>query len=178
MSYTTATMMGLGVTPQGQAAAALYDEGGEAYTAGNYILAERKFREAYETMPLAIVLVQIARTVEAQGRTYEAYQLYERYLRQEPSGAAAERATAGMERTRPPKTVSITVASTTAKPLAPPPTLHKPLPASVVYEDGDNGTSVAVLAITGVGILGLMGLGYFLTRPKKVAANRRRQRLT
>lgn len=178
MSYTN-QLMGLGVTPR-ETARALYDEGSAAYDAGNYILAERKYQAAYDAMPNAIVLVSIARTVEAQGRTYEAYQLYERYLQQEPSGSASARAREGMERTQPPKQVSTTAPATSSKSLpmrVAPPGLDKPQSFDEVVEGG-RGPSIAIWVVSGVGVLGLMGLGYWLTRPKKmaVAANRRRRR--
>jgi tetratricopeptide (TPR) repeat protein len=170
----------LGQTPR-DTARALYDEGSSAYDAGNYILAERKFREAYDTMPNAVVLTAIARSVEAQGRTYEAYQLYERYLAQEPEGSAAQRARDGMERTRPPKLPSTTVPATSSKPVSKPlpaPSVDKPAATLEQAEQEGKGASIAVWVVTGAGVLGLLGLGYLLTRPTKrpVAANRRRRR--
>lgn len=176
MYYTSQTGLGITATPR-ETAGQLYSEGSAAYEAGNFILSERKYREAYATVPNAIVLVAIARSAEAQGQKHEAYLLYERYLSQEPSGTAASMAREGMERTRPPKQISTTAPATSSKPLpaeTPSPQLYKPPPASEVYEDSKT-PSIAIWVASGVGVLGLLGLGYFLTRPKKLRANRRRR---
>jgi tetratricopeptide (TPR) repeat protein len=171
--------LGQETTPR-EVAYRLYDEGQQAYNSGNLVLAERKFREAYATIPNASVLVSIGRTVEDQGRTYEAYQIYERYLQQEPTGPAATLAREGMARTTSPKQVTTTApvpsgGKPVAKPSLTPTAAPTPLQVEEVYGDA-KGPSIAVWVVTGVGVLGLMGLGYWLTRPKKtVTANRRRR---
>jgi hypothetical protein len=174
-------LMGLGdaATPR-EAARLLYDQATDAYNAGNFVAAERLFREAYDTMPNAAVLVSIARTEEEQGNAYEAYLLYQRYLSQEPSGSAASLAREGLARTQPSKTVSTTAPvysdKTAASPTIPASAMQ-PMTTEEVFDNDARGPSIAVWAVTGAGVLGLMGLGYWLTRPKKkMAANRRRRR--
>lgn len=179
-----AFLRGMGATTSAgttATASRLYDEGSAAYNAENYALAEAKFREAYRIHPNNVVLVSIARSVEQQGRTNEAHALYKDYLRRDSSGSAATLAREGAARTRPVADTSITkTTKTTAsgggapKPLLPP-SQEPALPSSVVYGD-DRPATIAIWVASGAGILGLLGIGYFLTRPKKVAANRRRRR--
>jgi len=163
-------------------ASRLYDEGSAAYNAGNFALAEEKFREAHWIHANNVVLVSIARSIEQQGRTNEAHAIYKDYLRRDSGGPAATLAREGAARTRPVADTSVTKggspviegARAHVKPLLPP--SQEPAPtSSAVYRD-DRPATIAIWVASGVGILGLIGAGYFLTRPKKVAANRCRRR--
>jgi hypothetical protein len=122
-----------------------------------------------------VVTVAIASALERLNRLEEALQQYRQYLLAEPDGSAAQKARAGiksvtsrLQPSLPPLVPSMPSEGSTklARPPAPP---------AVPSEYGGRKLSMGVIAATGGGVLAIVGLGWWLNRPKRVKSNRRRR---
>lgn len=153
----------------------LYSRGQTAFGAQRYLDALEAFQAAYRTYTEPVVIVAIAVTLERIGRIAEARQKYSDYLRRDPIGPKAEQAREGLARTAPPE---VPVAPTVPAGMreSPLPTASPGAPPAMPETYGGRGSVVGILVATGVGIAGLLGLGFWLSRPKKPKANRRRRR--
>jgi tetratricopeptide (TPR) repeat protein len=63
----------------------LADEGERAYREGRLTEAAELLRRAYQAFPSAVLLYNLARIEESAGHELDAAELYERYLREDPS---------------------------------------------------------------------------------------------
>lgn len=166
MAYHTP---GLGQAEQvRERARALYAAGQESYRAGDYRRAVANFQQAYETLSLPPVLVALAMAHLSLGNLSEARRYAEEYLRRDPQGGQAQAARAILAKMTDAATA--TAAREVPKDVAPGP-MDLPSSASV-YEER---STVGIWVVTGVGALALIGIGYYMMRPRKVAANRRRR---
>lgn len=175
------------------------DEGNAMFRAGNYDGAIRLYTEAWTLYPAPNMLLLIGVTLLRLGRFRDASFRFQRYLRENPEGdrrvmaeeqlAAAQVA---MERQAAAADASGTPAPVAPAPPAeiPPDVLaakrarvqtaqqaqqEAPLPTSMAnpYAEQTYGVWIA----TGVGVVGVIGLGWWLLRRKKAPTpNRRRRR--
>lgn len=176
MHYAPRHYYGLGATQVElrEQARQLYAQGQAAHAAGRYQDALEAFQAAYRTYTRPEVLVAIAESLEKLGRTSEAIEKLRDYLRRDPSGPLAENARARLDRLLPPETPvapSVPPSVREGAPAAPPPGGAPPMPEAYA-----RGSTVGIWVATGVGIAALVGLGFWLSRPKKPKANRRRRR--
>jgi hypothetical protein len=65
-------------------ASALFEEGFKAFDAGDYETCERKFEEAYRTVPVPVVLLKVAECRKRAGAYHGAVDALERYLSERP----------------------------------------------------------------------------------------------
>lgn len=174
MSYSATAGLGAEQSDDRRARARqAYAEGERLYQAGDYSGAAKLFHRAYETYPLPTVLVAIAMSYRDMNEMERAKQWAQRYLYADPSGPQAEQAStikADAERALQ--------AQATATPEVPRDVVRAPAQPLPATEDAyPERASKAIWVISGVGLVGLVGLGWYLTRsPKPVRANRRRRR--
>lgn len=147
----------------------LYSQGQAAYDSENYSLALSKFEQAYQTFSLPPVLIAMAESHLRLGQLAQARERAQRYLYADPGGSHASRARQIID------AASGKLATPTAPdvPASVPEGPAAPLPS--VDDAYAQRSSIAVWVVTGVGILGLIGAGYYLSRPKRQTANRRRR---
>jgi tetratricopeptide (TPR) repeat protein len=108
------------------AAAALIDKGAALYESGDYAKAAASLRAAYELVPEARLLFNIARAYERVGDGEQAFEFYERYL--DATGTEAElrhRARDALKRMR----TATEDPAAGASPANPPPAVAAPPPA-------------------------------------------------
>src|SRR5262245_62105926 len=65
-------------------ASALFEEGFKALDAGDFQTCERKFEEAYRTVPMPVVLLKVAECRKRGGAYSGAVEALERYLAERP----------------------------------------------------------------------------------------------
>jgi hypothetical protein len=90
-------------------ASALFEEGFKAFDAGDYETCERKFEEAYRTVPMPVVLLKVAECRKRAGAYHGAVDALERYLSERadaPDRAAVEAQIADIKKR--PGTVRVT----------------------------------------------------------------------
>jgi tetratricopeptide (TPR) repeat protein len=166
---------GLGVTStdlQTQARA-LYARGQAAYDAGRFQDALSAFESAYRTYTNPVVLVTIGQTLVRLGRLDEAAAKFREYLLRDPSGPQAETARARLAEIAPPE---VPLSPSVPSSLKPGTTAAPAELPSVAEAYDTRGSAIGVWVATGVGVVGLIGLGFWLSRSKKPTANRRRAR--
>lgn len=143
-----------------------YAQAQEAFNAGNFSTALQGFLAAYRTYSLPTVLIAIASTYAKLGQPQQAAQYAQRYLYADPGGEFATRARGIINAATPSP-------SPTEVPSTFPETSIDMTPAiEDVYAER---TSIAIWVLTGAGVLGLIGAGVWLSRSRRVAANRRRR---
>ena len=173
MSYSATA--GLGVEPSDQRtrARALYAEAEQLYQGGDFSGAAKKFHQAYETFPLPTVLVSIAMSYREMGEMERAKQWSQRYLYADPSGPMAERAR--QIKTDAERALQA-AASTTAPEVPQGVSTQTAVPLPTTADAYPERATKAVWVIGGMGVLGLLGMGWYLTRPKKPVRRNRRRR--
>ena len=67
---------------------------------GDYPAAAKAYQQAYEAMPLPVMLFNIAQVLRLHGDVDEAIEQYEAYLRDEPNGEGSEDARAFLDELR------------------------------------------------------------------------------
>jgi tetratricopeptide (TPR) repeat protein len=127
-------------SPEKTRAAELFKKGSDAYMKGDFTTAIANLEEAYKLDPQPVLVYNQARAHEGLGHTDQAIQMYEQYLREEPTSpdrgaieqrlttlkkqrderAAAERERAQLEKER--------AARANEPPPPPPPKTHSKLP--------------------------------------------------
>ena len=153
----------------------LYEQGMVAYGAGRYLDALEAFEAAYQAMSRPELLSSMGVTLYRIGRIDEARAKWRAYLRRDPQGPRAADVRGLLEATAPPETpVAPSVPPDVKEPSRPLATMLTVPSAAQVYET--RGSTIGVWVATGVGMAVLVGLGVWLSRPKKPKANRRRNR--
>lgn len=166
MAYRTQGQYGggLGVAASlKERARMLYANGQAAFSAGRYGEALSAFQDAYRAIPNPVVLVAMATALERLGRFQEARQKYEDYLRLDPEGAERPRAMKAIAQ------IDKALEKPDAPPVAAPALPPEPYTA-------DQGTTIGVWVVTGVGVVGLIGAAIWASRRRRVRPNRRRRR--
>lgn len=154
----------------------LYAAGQSAFDAGSYDVAIRYFTDAWSTLPHPSVLLAIGAALQRLGRFQEAAYRFQRYLRENPRGAERESAETSLAEAQ-----SAMEQQAAERRIAPPPRPVE-VPAEKIERVTKTPAQIAVSApaplrdpyarratvgiwvVTGVGVLGLMGLGWWLTR--------------
>jgi len=150
----------------------LYAEGQDAFDAGRYLDALDAFQAAYRTLSNPVVLVAMGSALERIGRVAEAREKWRDYLRRDPTGPAAALARERLAATAPPE---VPVAPSVPREAKEGPPAPAELPVPPEAYGSARGSTVGVWVVTGAGVVALAALGWWLSRPKKPKANRRRR---
>lgn len=189
MSYRIGTLGALGIgqgadpstasEAQRRTARMRYSEGQRAFEAGEYAEALRKFNEAWNVVSEPAVLIAIGAAMIKLERYGDARHRFERYLRLAPDGSNAGRARRQLEyidyvlgeRERVAALPEVTKEQIRSGAISPeeagggpvrrPPPQPPTRPPRDPYEES---TTIGVWVVTGVGVAGLIGLGWWLTR--------------
>lgn len=160
-------------------ARAAYNRGTDAFLAGDYDAAIRLYTEAWGIVPNPVVLISIGVTMQRLGRFQDASYRFQRYLRENPHGEERERAqtylaevqsameqqAAARREPPPPRPVEVPVAKIERVTKTPAQVASSaPAPARDAYA---RRATIGVWVATGAGVLGLVGLGWWLTRRRR-----------
>jgi len=171
MSYSATAGLGVEPSEERTRARALYAEAEQLYNGGDFSGAAKMFHQAYETFPLPTVLVSIAMSYREMGEMGRARQWAQRYLLADPSGPLSERASKIKEDADRAIQAASTVSPEAPRDAAP----QRAVPLPTTADAYPERATKAVWVIGGMGVLGILGMGWYLTRPKKVRRNRRRR---
>lgn len=157
----------------------LYASGQSAFDAGDYDTAIRYFTDAWSTIPHPAVLLAIGSSLQRLGRFQEAAYRFQRYLRENPDGPERERAQTGLAEVQSAmeqQAAQARQAPPPRPPEVPPEKIERvsktpariaadaPPPLSDPYA---RRATIGVWAATGAGVLGLVGLGWWLVRKRR-----------
>lgn len=147
-----------------------YAMGEQAYNQGRFIEALASFNEAYATVPVPEALVAIGTALYKLGRTQEAKYRFDRYLRENPTGSDASRAREYSE-------LAARFLAPASPPVAElPPDAEREVSPQRASAQGAmrpppnpyaRRATIGVWVATGAGVLGLVGLGWWLVRKRR-----------
>ena len=167
----------------------LYNAGTDAYEAGNFTVAIRYYIDSWAQVPNPDVLISIGLTMMRLGQFQDASYRFARYLRENPDGS--ERARRNATTYLAEATAALTQQAAAQTPPAPPPPRPPEVSAASVAavtksaaqiassaprpRDPYAESTVGIWVATGIGVVTIAGLGWWLTR-RKPKPNRRRRR--